>query len=580
MIIAALSSAVMVGSVLPFLSVLAEPERIQTVPALKWVYDTGGFESDYQFLKLLGYASIGIILAANLIQIVRVWAVSRFALMRIHSLSLRLLSSYLRQPYELFLNRHSGDMGTKILDETQQVVKQYLLPATEAIASLLSIICVIAVLFIVDPIVASFAFVIVGGIYGGALLYSRRLVGRLGKIRANTNRARFRIAGESLSGIKDIKLAGRETAFVKRYSRPSRRMAITQVRANVIGQTPHYIMQVVAFSGVIAICLVLLEPDALASGSSLSAILPTLGVFAFSAQRLIPELSKFYRSLTRLTYGNAAVDAVHRDLNIGAATPLDYKQKELVRLGLSRALTLDNVGYSYPNAERPGLSGVSLEIRAGEKIGIVGGTGAGKTTLADLILGLLPPSKGQIRSDGTEIVPENLRAWQRTVGYVPQEIFLTDSSIAENIAFGLPKEEVEQDRVLKAARIAQIHEFILNDLPDGYDSAVGERGVRLSGGQRQRIGIARALYHDADLIVFDEATSALDNLTEREVMSAIRALPGDKTILMIAHRLSTVKECDRIVLMNRGQIEGLGSWSELASSSDEFRRLIASTEFA
>jgi ABC-type multidrug transport system fused ATPase/permease subunit len=266
------------------------------------------------------------------------------------------------------------------------------------------------------------------------------------------------------------------------------------------------------------------------------------------------------------------VDAVYADLVLSrrqAALP-DTPPKGL---GLTQTLTLNGVFYSYPNATQIGLRDISLSIRAGEKIGIVGTTGAGKTTLADVILGLLVPDQGSMRVDGKLIDDTNTRAWMRSVGYVPQDIFLTDAPVAENIALGLSPGEIDTDRLHSAARIARIHQFITEDLPDGYQTTVGERGVRLSGGQRQRIGIARALYHDADLIVFDEATSALDNLTEQDVMDAIDAMPGDKTVLMIAHRLSTVRRCDRIIVLDRGQLVGCDSWDALMQDNPAFQRI-------
>jgi ABC-type multidrug transport system fused ATPase/permease subunit len=249
-----------------------------------------------------------------------------------------------------------------------------------------------------------------------------------------------------------------------------------------------------------------------------------------------------------------------------AATP-DYA------LPLQRDLVLDQVAYRYPAAEAQGLEGISLTIRAGEKIGIVGSSGAGKTTLADLVLGLLGPTAGQMLVDGVVITEDNVRAWQRSVGYVPQDIFLTDSSIAENIALGSAPEEIDHARVRRAAEIARLDRFIREELPRGYDSMVGERGVRLSGGQRQRIGIARAMYHDADLIVFDEATSALDNVTEPEEMEAIANLPGDKTVLIIAHRLTTLQNCDRILMLEHGRVAGFDSWAELIEGNEGFRKI-------
>ncbi len=572
LMVAALSSAVMVGSVMPFLSVLADPERIRDVALLADIYKLGGFTSDYGFLVALGAASLLVIVVANLLQILRTWAVARFALMRMHTLSHRLLATYLRQPYEFFLDHHTGEMSTQILSESQAVVAQFFRPAGEVVAALLTVIAIVAVLLLINPTVALVAFTVIGGIYGGTFLVSRRQIARKGLVRAEANRARFRLANEALGGIKDVKLLGREAAYVDRYSVPSGRMARSLIAVQLLGEIPQYVMQAVGFGGIIVLCLVLLDPAGLASGAALGGILPLLGVFAFAGQRLLPELSKLYRGLTQLNYGTAAVDTVYRDL-VGKATPEGLPRTPPAPLGLKQELQLHNVSYSYPGADHAGIWGVDLQIRAGEKIGVVGSTGAGKTTLADVVLGLLRPHEGHLTTDDTAVTEDNLRAWQQTVGYVPQDIFLTDASVAENIALGVAPEEIDRDRIRRSARIAQIHDFVVKELPRDYDTQVGERGVRLSGGQRQRIGIARALYHDADLIVFDEATSALDNLTEREVMAAVEALPGDKTILIIAHRLSTVKVCDRVVVLERGLVAGVGSWGELAEDNVVFRAL-------
>ena len=571
LVLAALSSAAMVGSIMPFLSVLSNPERIRDVAVLTWVYQVGGFTSDFGFLLALGAASLAVIVISNALQILRTWAVARFALMRIYTLSHRLLAAYLRQPYEYFLDHHTGEMSTQILSESQEAVNQFFRPAGEVIASTLTVIMIITVLLWVDPIVAILAFVVLGSLYGGTFLLSRRLVKRSGEMRAATNRERFRFANEALGGVKDIKLLGCEGAYVDRYREPAQRMVRAMVNVRVLGEVPQYVMQAVGFGGVILLCLLLLDPAELAMGKALGGILPVLGVFAFAGQRILPELSRLYKGLTLLNSGAAALDAVHRDL-IGKSDG-DLPRHLPKPVGLKSEFKLENISYQYPSAAHAALKEVSLSIRAGEKIGVVGSTGAGKTTLADVVLALLRPTEGKLTVDGIDITDKNLRAWQQTVGYVPQNIFLTDASVAENIALGLAPEDIDESRLLNAARIAQIESFIVNDLPHDYDTIVGERGVRLSGGQRQRIGIARALYHDADLIVFDEATSALDNLTEQEVMAAVEALSGDKTILIIAHRLSTVKACDRIIVMEKGRIVGFDAWAALAADNRAFQRL-------
>ena len=572
MIISALSSAIMVGSVLPFLSVLSDPGQIARVPALAWAYEYFGFDSDYAFLVALGIASFAVIALTSVIQIVRAYVVARFVMMRMHSISARLLTAYLRQPYDFFLNRHTGEMSTRVLAETQELVNQFLRPAAELIAAMFTVIAIIGLLIWFEPFIAVISFAVLGGLYSAVYLLSRHAVRQYGNTRASANSDRYRIALEALGGIKDIKLLGREVSYADRYAVPSHRMARAMARILVTSQVPQFTIQAVAFGGVILLCLFLLDPQGLASGDALGGILPTLGVFAFAGQRLMPELSKVYQTLTQLQAGSAPVEVVHGDL-LNKAQSGSFPSSIPTALGLEKHLTFDGVTYRYPNTELAGVTDISFELRAGEKIGIVGSTGAGKTTLADLVLGLLQPSKGCIRIDGTPITDENLRSWQQSVGYVPQEIFLTDASLSENIALGVTQGEIDEARVRRAAEIARIDAFILEELPEGYDTAVGERGVRLSGGQRQRIGIARALYHDADLIVFDEATSALDNLTEREVMSAIDALPGDKTVLMIAHRLSTVKRCDRIIVLDKGRLVGCDTWEVLMATNPTFQKI-------
>ena len=571
-ILSALSSAFMVGSVLPFLSVLAEPGRIQSVPMLTWAYETFGFTTDYSFLVGLGLLALAMITITSAIQIFRTWAVARFATMRMHAISYRLMAAYLRQPYEFFLDRHTGEMGTRILAETQQLVGNFLRPAAEAVASMFTIVAIVGLLIWLEPVVALAALFGVGGTYVLIYWLSRRALNRLGTVRAAANSARFHVTNEALGGIKDIKLLGRESAYLARYGTPSHTMAKAVATILVVSLVPKFALEAIAFGGIILLCLVLMDPESLASGATLNGLLPLLGLFAFAGQRMMPELQKLYQSLAILQAGRAAVDIVHDDL-IGKAAGGHLPQTIPTGLGLREHLLLENVCYQYPNASHSGVKNVTVKIRAGEKLGIIGGTGAGKTTLADLILGLLSPTSGHIIVDGVRVTHANLRAWQQSVGYVPQDIFLTDASIAENIALGVPLKEVNRNRVEEASRIARLDSFVRSELLDDYNTEIGERGVRLSGGQRQRIGIARALYHDADLIVFDEATSALDNATETEVMTSIEALPGDKTVIMIAHRLSTVQACDRIIVMENGCVVGCDTWEVLMAENPAFQRL-------
>ena len=577
-ILGALTSALMVGSVLPFLSVLAEPRRIENVEVLAWAYNTFGFESDYGFLVGLGLTALCVIILSGGMQVLKTWAVARFSMMRMHTISHRLMAAYLCQNYEFFLNMHSGPMSTRILSETQQLVNQFLRPAAEAISSIFTIIAVVGLLLWIEPIVAIVAFTMVGSVYGIIYWFSKRALKGLGLIRVKANSSRFQIVNEALTGVKDIKLLGRERAYVERFETPSRDMAVAMTTIEVVSLVPKFGLEAIAFGGIIVLCLAQIDPQGLASGEALGGILPVLGMFAFAGQRLMPELQKVYQSLAQIQAGSASVEIIHNDL-------VNWEKNKVmprsipIGPGLTKNLVLENIYYQYPNADSVGIIDISINIQAGERVGIVGSTGSGKTTLADLILGLLSPREGRVVVDGTAVTDDNLRAWQQSVGYVPQDIFLTDASISENIALGVPSAEIKEASVRRAAEIARIDSFICEDLPDGYATSIGERGVRLSGGQRQRNGIARALYHDADLIVFDEATSALDNLTEREVMAAIDALPGHKTVLMIAHRLSTVKRCDRIIVLDKGRLVGSGTWDALMADNAAFRK-IASLEDA
>src|SRR6056297_424556 len=313
-IVGALSSAVMVGSVLPFLLVLSDPSRIADVPVLNWAYETFEFTSNYRFLIALGFGCFAVIVFTNLLQIAKVYAVARFATMRVHSISHRLMTAYLRQPYTFFLDRHSGEMSTRILAESQQMVTQFLRPAAELIASVLTVIAIVGLLVWVDPLVALIAFGVLGGIYGTIYFFVRHVLKQFGYTRAEANKTRFRVANEALNGIKDIKLLGREGSYATRYSVPSLKMAHTQVLVQLLVGLPQIALQAVALSGVILLCLVLLDPQGFASGAALGGILPTLGVFAFAGQRMLPELSKLYSTLSQLQAGGAAVEAVYDDL--------------------------------------------------------------------------------------------------------------------------------------------------------------------------------------------------------------------------------------------------------------------------
>ena len=481
------------------------------------------------------------------------YAIVRFATMRGYSMSRRLLAGYLSRSYTWFLNRHSADLGANILTDVNKVIGSALMPAMKLLSQGALVLFLVALLVAVNPLAAGILALLLGGSY--ALIYAavrKRLVW-VGARRHLANKQRFQISGDAMAGIKDVKVLGLEASYVRRFSRPAREIAEADALNAVVGEVPRYVLEAVAFGGLLLFVLFLL-----ATGSgSLGDIVPMLGVYAFAALRLFPALQQVYTSFAALRFSRPTLDKLHEDMTeIGVAElPAAGPRR---KLPLGATLGLADVHYSYPGAERPALAGVDMTIPVRSSVGIVGGTGAGKTTVVDVILGLLRPERGALEVDGAPVSDADLRAWQNGIGYVPQQIFLTDDTVRANIAFGLEPAEVDAAAVERAARVAELHDFVMRELPRGYDTEIGERGVRLSGGQRQRIGIARALYHDPDVLILDEATSALDNLTERAVMAAVANLGRAKTVIMIAHRLSTVRNCDVIFMMERGRVVARG----------------------
>ena len=575
--LSAIGAVAMLLSIMPFLTVLSDPQRIHKSRALSYAYELGGFDNDYDFLMALGAASVTVIVLANMLQLLKIQVIGRFVFMRAYSISTRLLEKYLRQHYIFFLDKHTGELGKQILSESQQVVDLAIRPAIDAFAALITVTFVVSALLYLEPVISLTAFGVIGMIYGSIIYFNRKMTERLGEVRKQANSDSFKYANEAMAGVKELMILGRGRYYLDLFSRPAMAKADSQRRIFQLTMSPQYVIHTIMFAGIIILCLTLMQRADFEGQTGLSEIIPTIGLLAFAGQRMLPELSLLFRSATMLSYAGPAVEAVYKDLVVNdTGEPLPRCAPTPLRL--REVLTFESVSVRYPKTERPGLLEISFSIKAGERIGIVGSTGSGKTTLANTMLGLITPTEGRLLVDGRSVTPQTARAWQQAIGYVPQEIFLTDLSVRENIAFGLPKDEIDEDRVIEAARIARIHDFILQNLQDGYDTVVGERGSRLSGGQRQRIGIARALYNQVDLVLFDEATSALDNVTEKEVMRAVDALPGDKTLVMIAHRLATLKGCDRILVLREGKVVGFDTWVALERDCEEFRVIAQDAE--
>jgi ATP-binding cassette, subfamily B, bacterial PglK len=570
MLLVAASEIAGISAVLMLLNILSAPEMIQTSGMLSSIYSGLGFASPFQFQIALALTVMGVVMAGLAVKALGTYATIRFSTMRGFTISTRLLAAYLSQPYPWFLNRNSAELEKNVLVEVDGLVQRVILPSLRLVSNSILVLAILGFLMLVDPLVTLFCGGVLGLGYGLIYLRFRGRLQRLGTSMMDAFENRFLVAQEATGGIKDVKLMGLEATYVNSYSVAARTAAQSGATMGVMSELPRFVLEAITFGTMLALILLML----LKSGGNVTEIVPTLGVIAFSTMRLLPSLQQIYHALVSIRGASAVLDAIVSDFASTPARPLVEPGAEQT-LKLEKALELSQVSFAYAQADRPTLRGVDLVIPARTTVGVVGGTGAGKTTLVDLILGLLSPDSGTMRVDGVELGPENLRSWQKTLGYVPQAIYLTDETIASNIAFGVPKDQIDMAAVERAARIAALHEFVLNELPQGYDTFVGERGVRLSGGQRQRIGIARALYRDPTLLIMDEATSALDNITERVVMEAVDRIRADKTIILIAHRLTTVKTCDTIFLMDRGRLLAQGSYDELLAGSDVFRRMVA-----
>ena len=572
----ALAQVAGIASLSPFLSLMANPDVARTNSILSWFYESFGFDDDRSFLIATGVVVLVALIVSNAILSGGTWILAYFGSMRNHSISRRLLISYLKQPYTFFLERNSAGLANNILQEVQQVINGIVNPGLIAIAETVSVLGILILLVTIDPWLALLTGTVLGGTYGLIYLGTRRYLGVIGRNRVGANQARHQAANEAMGGIKDVKLLGREAEMVSRYSVPSRRYARYYAANRIISTVPRYLLEAVAFGSIVMIVLV-----QLGMGRAVNDMIPVLGLYAFAGYRLLPALQRIFQGVANIRYSMGALDEVHatiRRLDVTTADSDAFADRsEVEALPFEKALALRKVTYRYPTSGQPVLREIDLEIPVRTSAAFVGATGAGKTTIVDIVLGLLTPDEGSLTVDGVAVDTSNAERWQKLVGYVPQSIFLTDDTVKQNIALGLPPEDIDDEAMRRAARMAQIDEFIENDLERGYETFVGERGVRLSGGQRQRLGIARALYHDPDVLVLDEATSALDGTTERSVFETIRALSGKKTILMIAHRLSTVQSCDQIFLLHRGRLEATGTYESLLASNPRFRTMAADT---
>jgi ABC-type multidrug transport system fused ATPase/permease subunit len=557
----ALLDMIGVASILPFMAVLTNPSLVDTNLFLNFLFKTSsvfGVSDNQQFLFILGLLVFIMIVVSLLFKAVTTYAMLRFMRMREYSIGKRLVEGYLNQPYSWFLDRNSAELGKNILSEVTQILANSIMPFMEIIAKGAVTIAIIILLITVDPKIALIVGFLFSGLYFLIFFSIKGYLNRIGNERLESNKSRFVVVNEAFGAAKEIKVSGLEKIYINLFSNPAYIFARTTASQGIIAQIPRFILESLAFGGILLIILY-----KMAQTGNFNSILPIFSLYIFAGYRLMPAIQQIYSSFTSLTFSAPALEKLYNDLK--NLKPITLNEDKSI-LPLNKSIILKNIHYNYPNTSRVSLKNINLEIPAKSTVGFVGSTGSGKTTLVDIILGLLEAQKGTLKIDEKMITKENTRSWQRSIGYVPQHIYLKDDSIAANIAFGVSHENINQKMLERASKIANLHNFVVEELPNQYQTSVGERGVRLSGGQRQRIGIARALYHNPKVLILDEATSALDNETERETMKAINNLSKKITIIIIAHRINTMKKCDIIYKLDKGEIKANGTYNEFFGS--------------
>lgn len=548
-----------VGILFPVMILMGQNDLAIRYPRIQPVLEFLGNPTQSQLIVGVMLGLVGIYLIKNLFLAFLAWRQARFVHGIQAQLAQRLFTAYLRQPYTFHLQRNSAQLGHNIgeVGVFTAVINSSMTIFTEGLA----LLGITTLLLLAEPLGVLIVALMLGAAVWSFNYITRARVTRWGVARQHHEALRSQHMYQGLGGVKDVKLLGRESNFLAQFQLHSAQGTRVAGSQAILQQLPRLWLELLAVAG-----LALLVLSMLGQGVGTDRIVPTLGLFAAAAFRLLPSVNRILAGVQFMRYSLPTVNLMYEEVKLIAAEPSVTQEKSAVPSpAFQTEIRLTNISYIYPSASTPSLNSVSITIQKGESVGFIGPSGSGKSTLVDVMLGLLPPSDGHVMVDGQDI-QKKLRTWQNQIGYVPQSIYLTDDTLRHNVAFGLPSEEIDDDAVQRAIKDAQLEEFIAS-LPNGLETMVGERGVRLSGGQRQRIGIARALYHDPSVLVLDEATSALDTVIELGVIQAVTALQGSKTILIVAHRLSTVEHCDRLYRLEQGRVVAEGTPTEMLTTN-------------
>lgn len=570
-VIMAILELIGIASITPFMAIVSDPNLMESKPLFKQLYNFSGTTSYRDFLFFIGLLVLATLTITALISMFTMWQLSLFSARVGTEIADRLYKYYINQDLLFHVGGSSSELIKKVSTEADRISERVIQPLMQMNAKIVLVLIIFSAIILINSFVAVSGLLIFGTAYFLIFNIFRERLKKNGHNFSVSMVDRFRLMNDGFGGIKEILLLGCKDNFINRFERTSKIIAHARGSNAAITQVPRYFMELIAFGSIIGLVLYMLNSRA----QNLSTVLPLLTFYAFAGYKLLPAFQQIYSSFALVKGNIASFEAIREDLMLsqvkasGTSHPSSWMKEYFP---LKNNIQLQDIIFTYPGKSKPTLNKLTMNIQADSVVGIAGVSGSGKSTLIDILLGLIQPQIGQFKIDGEIISNQNRRAWQNTIGFVPQSIFLSESTIAENIAFGIPHDQIDHEEVNKVLTLACLNELV-QSLEQGIHTKVGERGVQLSGGQRQRIGVARALYHKPDVLIFDEATSALDGVTEHIMMEAIHLFRGQKTIVMVAHRLKTLQKCDQIFFINNGQVSDTGTYQELISKNKYFRRM-------
>lgn len=567
-ILMAFVEVVGVASIGPFLSLASNTTQLAEDNYFSYLFNALEISSVDDFVFLAGIAVLVLLTIATIISTITVRFLLKYAQELGANFSSSLYEHYMNKSWMFHASGNSSQLMSNTNIECARVTQGIIYPVMIMNAKIMLAICIIIFLISLNPIISIGGFVIFSLIYSIIFVYVRKRLTLNGLAITNAQRARFRLMNEGFGGIKDVMLLGRSSTFADQYRVACNQYGYAAGWNATLNEVPKFWVELIAFGAMVSLILFLL----ITNNGNMNSILPQLGIYAMASYKLLPAFQQVYANLTHVRGTAPALDSIKDDLLDWKSWKANKKIESQRKVFFNEQIEFRNVSFQYPSKNELTLKNINFKIPANSVVGLVGPSGAGKSTIVDLVLGLIEPTKGSVLIDGISLDNSLLRNWQDCVGYVPQSIFLSDNTIAANVALGIPAEEIDMIKVKDAIKLADLDSFV-NTLPNGLDEMVGEMGVQLSGGQRQRIAIARSLYNEPSVLVFDEATSALDGITEKVIMEAIYKLSSHKTIILIAHRLSTVKKCDQIFYFEDGCLIDSGTFDTMKKSNMKFKEM-------